>query len=75
MTTTKYKDGFSSGFMQLRLADVEAATSELYEALGINNRESFRSYRTGKIEPKASQAASVELVFKKYGITANIWGE
>ena len=69
-----YKEGFNSGFQQLRQMDVADATKELWEALGINNRESFRYYLTGKIEPKASQAVAVELVFNKYDITENIWG-
>ena len=70
-----YKEGFNAGFQQLRQMDVPEATKELFEALGINNRESWRSYLSGKIEPKASQAVAVELVFAKYGITENIWGK
>lgn len=69
-----YQKGFNAGFMQLRQMDVPQATKELYKALGIKNRESFRYYKDGKIEPKASQAVAVELVFKRYGITENIWG-
>ena len=75
MKEKNYKEGFNAGFMQLRQCDVKQATKELWEALGISNRESFRYYRDGKIEPKASQAAAVELVFAKYGITENIWGK
>ena len=36
--TTIYKEGFNAGFMQLRQIDVETATKELWQALGINNR-------------------------------------
>lgn len=70
-----YKEGFRAGFQQLRQMDVEEATKELWEAIGINNRESFRYYLDGRIEPKASQAVAIELVFAKYGITENIWGK
>lgn len=70
-----YKEGFRAGFQQLRQMDVEGATLELWEAIGINNRESFRYYLDGRIEPKASQAVAIELVFAKYGITENIWGK
>jgi len=73
--TTIYKKGFNSGYMQLRLLDVEEATKNLWLALGINNRNSFADYRYGKKEPKASQAVAVELVFYKYSITNNIWGK
>lgn len=75
MAEIDYKDGFNAGYIQLRQMDVEDATTELWEALGINNRNSFTQYKTGKIEPKASQAAAVEAVFKKYGVTKNIWGK
>lgn len=74
-TVTIYKEGFNAGFMQLRQLDVEAATKELWQALGINNRNTFAYYRYGKKEPKATQAVNVELVFRKYGITTNIWGK
>ena len=73
--TTIYKEGFNAGFMQLRQIDVEAATKELWQALGINNRNTFAAYKFGRIEPKASQAVAVELVFRKYGVTTNIWGK
>jgi hypothetical protein len=75
MTETDYKDGFNAGFVQLQVKDTEAATTELWAALGINNRVSFGHYRYGRIEPKASQAADVEKVFHKYGVTQNIWGK
>ena len=75
MNDTVYKDGFNAGFVQLQVKDVEAATAELWAALGINNRTSFIQYRYGRIEPKASQAAAVENVFTKYGVTTNIWGK
>ena len=49
--TTIYKEGFNAGFMQLRQIDVEAATKELWQALGINNRNTFAAYKFGRIEP------------------------
>lgn len=75
MKEKNYKEGFRAGFQQLRQMDVKEATAELWKAIGINNRESFRYYLDGKIEPKASQAVAIELVFAKYGITENIWGK
>lgn len=75
MSEPNYKEGFNAGFIQLQVKDVEAATAELWAALGINNRVSFLQYKTGRQEPKASQAAAVEAVFKKYGVTQNIWGK
>ncbi len=75
MSETIYKEGFNAGFVQLQVKDVEAATAELWVALGINNRNSFTQYKLGKVEPKASQAAAVEAVFRKYGVTNNFWGK
>lgn len=73
-TPENYKKGFNKGYMQLRQMDVKKAKAELQEALGIANEVSFRSYRYGNIEPKATQAYKVTAVFVKYGIT-EIWGK
>lgn len=70
----KYTAGFHKGWNQLRLMDTQQAQKELMDALGIKNKMSWNKYRNGQIEPKASQAAKVEEVFKKYGIT-NVWGK
>jgi hypothetical protein len=69
-----YKDGFNKGYMQLKLKDKNEAKQEIWDALGINNRNSFYQYLYGKIECRASQAESVERIFSKYGIK-DIWGE
>lgn len=75
MEETIYKEGFNAGYVQLQVKDLEAATKDLWTALGINNRNSFAHYKSGKIETKASQAVAVELTFRKYGVTRNIWGK
>ncbi len=69
-----YKEGFNKGYNQLPIGKVKEAKAKLYAALSINNRNSFHSYRYGKQEPSASQAVSIELVFREYGIT-EIWGQ
>jgi len=73
--TAGYRQGFNAGFMQLQLKDVESATLDLWDALGINNRNTFSLYRRGLREPSASKAVAVEMVFRKYGVTSNIWGK
>jgi hypothetical protein len=81
MTEKNYKEGFNAGYRQLQAYallngfDIKEATAELWEAIGINNRNSFSQYKNGEIEPKATQAAAVEVVFNKYGVTENIWGK
>ena len=75
MTHTGGFKGFEKGFRQLRQVDVEQATADLWKALGINNRSTFRLYRKGLREMKVSQAKNVREVFRSYGIPVkNIWG-
>ncbi len=69
-----YSKGFNLGYMQLRQKDVKMATQELWEAIGIHNRNTFIAYRYGKREPKASQVQAINGVFEKYGII-DVWGE
>ncbi len=69
-----YKEGFNKGYLQLPVGKLREATAKLWKALGISNRNSFHNYRYGKSEPSASQAVSIELVFREYGIT-EIWGK
>lgn len=72
-TKTDYR-GFDRGLAQVKVGDYKACVSDLWEALGINNRNSFIAYRYGKVEPKASKAEAVVAVFAKYGVTNDIWG-
>ena len=71
-----YQEGFRKGYGQLKQKDVPDAKKELLEVLGVkkSNRPSWGNYLNGKTEPKASQAAAVEAVFLKYGIT-EVWGK
>lgn len=71
----KYKMGFNAGWQQLRQKDIAECRREICEVLGVNNRNSFIYYKNGNIEPKASQAVGIEKIFRKYGITSNIWGK
>jgi hypothetical protein len=75
-----YKEGFYKAYRILTAYsilhnfDIKQVNKELWNALGIDNRVSFSQYKRGKIEPKASQAAAVEEVFKRYDIT-EVWGK
>ena len=73
-TTTDYR-GFKRGLAHVKTGDYKACVSDLYGALGINNRTSFYFYLNGKSELKATQAAAVIQVFAKYGVSErNIFG-
>jgi hypothetical protein len=64
--------GFTTGYNALPIGAKREAENKLCNALNINNRNSLYEYRTGKREPKISQAEAVAQVFLEYGIT-NIW--
>jgi hypothetical protein len=68
-----YKEGFELGMRQLQLGKVAQARYELWDALGIHNRNTFALYKKGGRECSATQAANVENVFAKYGIY-KVWG-
>lgn len=76
--TTKKKNipgvGFENGFSQLKVGDAKTIVPELWDALGVNNRVSYADYKAGRIEMRATQIAAVTEVFRKYGVTSNIWG-
>lgn len=77
LTDNRPKDkqqGFRSGLNQVKVGDYKEVVEELKKALGINNRNSFYAYRDGAIEPKVTQAETVEGVFNRFGVTKNIWG-
>ncbi len=64
--------GFNKGLDQVLHKDYNQVIGELREALGINSRAGLHHYRNGKTTIKAAQAARVEQVFHKRGIT-EIW--
>lgn len=66
------KIGFLKGLGQVKEKDSANIRTELMNALGVSSRMSLSNYSRGLIEPKVSQALSVEQVFNKYGIT-EIW--
>ena len=66
---------FKKGFMQVKHKDIPAVRAEIMSALNINNRASWSSRLNGEVEPKVSEAAAIEAVLKKYGVTKEIWGK
>ena len=63
------------GYNQIRKCDEEAFRSEFMEIFGIRSRISFYNRINGKSEPKMSEIAKINNLFRKYGVTTNIWGE
>ncbi len=67
-------EGFRKGLLQVRMGDYDVVRQELMTALGINNRNSFAAYASGRLEMKVTQAEAVEGVFNRFGVHSNIWG-
>lgn len=67
-------EGFRNGLNQVRIGEYAQVREELMNALGINNRNSFAAYASGRQEMKVTQANAVEAVFNSFGVSSNIWG-
>ena len=63
------------GYNQLRRCDEEAFRVEFMQIFNIRTRNSFYNRINGKPEPKISEVEKINSLFRKYGVTANIWGE
>lgn len=66
------KFSFKNAFMQIQQKDADAVKSEIMSALGISTRAAWWQRLNGIVEPKVSEAQSIESIFAKYGIT-DIW--
>lgn len=70
-TALEYK-GFNRGLAQVLHVDYSQVIGELREALGITSRSGLSAYRNGQVRLRADQAARVQQVFNRRGIT-EIW--
>ena len=70
------KDGrfsFKNGWFQVKQGDVKSIRQELMDALNITTRMSFNDRLNGRIEPRVTEAETIERIFSEYGVT-DIWG-
>ena len=65
--------GFIKGLKQLRVGEVDEVKAEIMAALHITTNVSYINRKTGKIEPKISEARAIEEIFAKRGIS-DVWG-
>lgn len=72
LTTALQYKGFNRGLAKVLHVDYSAVIGELREALGITSRSGLSYYRDGKIRLRADQAARVQEVFNRRGIT-EVW--
>lgn len=64
---------FKRGYSQVQNKDLSNVKREIMQALEIKTRPSWAARLNGQVEPKVSEAAAIESVFAKYGIS-DVWG-
>ncbi len=64
---------FKKGYDQVQQKDAKEVREKIMTALNITTRRSWGLRLDGKIEPKVTEAQSIENIFKEYGIT-EVWG-
>lgn len=65
---------FKKGWNQVKQKDASEVRIKIMLALGLKERSSFYYRLNGKCEPTISEVASIESVFKEYGIS-KVWGD
>lgn len=65
---------FKKGWSQVRQKDIEEVRTAIMDALGLTTKPAFYNRLNGDVEPKVSEAKSIEDIFNNYGI-AEIWGD
>lgn len=73
MTTTN-RFAFKKGWGQVPHDKTKEVRRRIMEALNLQARNNFYIRLRGEIEPKVSEAESIEAIFLEFGIT-DIWGE
>lgn len=64
---------FQKGWSQVKQGEAATVRSKLMAALNITTRMAFLDRLNGKVEPKVTEYAAIEKVFKSYGIK-EVWG-
>ena len=70
----KISRAFRKGLAELRVKDVQPATSDICAVLGVNTKQGFAYYADGKAKNlDIDKARRIEQIFAAYGVTAP-WG-
>ncbi len=65
---------FQKGYNLVKNKDVAKVKKRIMNALNITSRPGWIARLRGDIEPRISEAAAIEAIFKEFGVT-EIWGE
>jgi hypothetical protein len=64
---------FKKGYQQVQQKDAKEVRQKIMTALNLTSRRSWGLRLNGIIEPKVSEAQTIETILNEYGIT-DIWG-
>lgn len=64
---------FKKGYQQVQQKDAKEVRQKIMTALNLTSRRSWGLRLNGFIEPKVSEAQTIENIFQEYGIT-DVWG-
>lgn len=70
----KYKS-FSNGVGQLKRESFQSFKKEVMMFLAMKSDSTYYSKMRGERPMSPSDMATIERIFKKYGVTQNIWSE
>lgn len=65
---------FEKGYNQVKRGELKIVKNEIMSALNLLSKQAFYARLYGKVEPRMSEIAAIEQVFKNHGIT-EIWGK
>ena len=74
MKTRNNEFSFWKGWSQVKLKDHVKVKERIMEALNIKTRLAWCQRRSGKVEPRISEAKAIESIFAEYGIK-DVWGK
>jgi len=74
-TIPKISRAFRKGLGELRVKDVQPATSAICAVLGVKTKQAFAYYADGKAKTlDIDKARKIDEIFASYGVT-NPWGK
>ena len=74
MEKTVNRLSFWNGYGQIRKRDVKAFKADVLRALEYKGMMTFYQKMNGQESLPVREKETIERIFKKYGITKNIWG-
>ena len=71
----RYKKSFKNGVIQLKRNSFQPFKKEVMMFLALNSDVSYYQKERGERSLNLSEMSTIERVFKKHGVTQNIWSD